>query len=377
MKKRILTLLFVVSIIFTLADFTSFAEMELDAKSVILIECETGKVLYEGNPDERLAPASVTKIMTMLLVMEALDSGRISLTDKVTVSENAASMGGSQVYLEVGETMSVDEMLKCVAVASANDAAVALAEYIYGSEESFVNKMNERAKELGMTNTNFENTNGLDDTATNHYTTARDIAIMSMELLKHEKIFDYTCIWMDTVRNGQFTLTNTNRLIRFYKGANGLKTGSTSKAKFCLSASAKRDGLQLVAVVMASSTREARNSAATKLLDYGFANYSYVYYEKQDVGEVNTVGGIEEKLKLECDEISFVVSKNEVSMIEKILEIPSVVNAPLKKGDPVGKIIYKINGEIIGQSVVKAASDVNRIDFIYQIKKILNNFLLY
>jgi len=367
----------IVSFAIILGCMPTHAELDLDAKSVVLIECETGKVLYEYNCDEKLPPASVTKIMTMLLVMEAIDSGKINLNDMVSVSENAASMGGSQVYLEVGEQMSVDEMLKCVAVSSANDAAVALAEFTYGSEEAFVEKMNERAKELGMENTNFENTNGLDDTATNHYTSARDIAIMSMELLKHEKIFDYTTIWMDTVRNGEFTLTNTNRLIRFYKGANGLKTGSTSKAKFCLSASAKREGLQLVAVVMASSTRDSRNASATKLLDYGFANYSYIEFPQEEIGDVKVVGGKVETIKAVTENCGFVVSKADANKIEKVIETSEGISAPVAKGDVIGTVTYKINGEIIGEKNIVSSEDAERIDFLFQIKKIFNNFLLY
>ena len=215
-------------------------ELKLDCRSAILMEASTGEVLYEMNADEALPPASVTKVMTLLLVMEAIEDGRLSLEDTVTASEHACSRGGSQIYLEPGEQMSVEDLLKSVVIASANDAALALAEHIAGSEESFVAMMNKRAAELGMTNTRFENTNGLDDTVTEHVTSARDIAIMSRELIKHEKITEYSSIWMDTIRGGEFGLTNTNRLVRFYKGATGLKTGSTSKAKFCITATAKQ-----------------------------------------------------------------------------------------------------------------------------------------
>ncbi len=376
MKKTISVVLLSVLLILAIAP-VSYGEMTFNAKSVILIEQKTGKVLYESNADEKLPPASVTKIMTLLLVMEMIESGKIKLTDTVSVSENAASMGGSQVYLEVGETMSVDEMLKCVAVASANDAAVALAEFTYGSEEAFVDRMNERARELGMVNTNFENTNGLDDTCENHVTTARDIAIMSKELLNYEKIFDYTTIWMDSVRNGAFTLTNTNRLIRFYKGANGLKTGCTSKAKFCISASAKRDDLQLIAVVMASPTRDERNAAATKLLDYGFANYSYVSFPEEKLENIKVVGGMSESVGLYSTEFGDVVSKGESSKIEKEIDIPAKISAPVKKGDIVGKVYYKIGDEKIGESEIYASEDVMRVDFLYQLTKIFENFLLY
>jgi D-alanyl-D-alanine carboxypeptidase (penicillin-binding protein 5/6) len=262
---------------------------EVKAKSAVLMDVNTGTVLLQQNKDERLAPASVTKIMTLLLVFEALDSEKIKLTDMVTVSENAASMGGSQIFLEVGESMSVDDMIKSVVVASANDAAVALAEFVGGSESAFVKMMNDRAAELGMTNTNFENATGLDDDTKNHLTTAYDIALMSRELLKHDKITEYTTIWMDTVRNGEFGLSNTNRLVRFYKGITGLKTGSTDKAGFCISASAKRDNLHLIAVIMGSESSSIRNAEAAKLLDYGFANYD-IYRNEETIKVEITLG---------------------------------------------------------------------------------------
>lgn len=378
MKKTITIILSVVIIFTGIIPFNIYAEESYDAKSVILMESTTGRVLYESNADEKLPPASVTKIMTMLIVMEAVDSGKISLTDMVTVSEKAASMGGSQVYLEPGEKMSVDEMMKCVAVASANDAALALAEHIAGSEEEFVNKMNYRAGELGMYNTHFENTNGLDDTTENHLTTARDIGIMSCELLKHEKILDYTNIWMDTVRNGQFGLSNTNRLIRYYKGANGLKTGSTSKAKFCISASAKRDGLQLVAVVMASSTRDARNTAAAKLLDYGFANYSFIHYDGSPMDDIAVRGGNGEQVGIYTEDFGAVIEKNNANGVTFEIELPEYLTAPVKKGSVVGEIIYKTaDGTEIGRAEIFANSDVEKRSFGYQFKKIFENFMLY
>ena len=234
-----------------------------DCKAAILMEASTGKILYEKNADEALPPASVTKIMTLLLVMEAIEAGQINYTDMVTASAHACSMGGSQIYLKEGERMSVEDLIKSVVISSANDAAVALAEFISGSEEAFVSQMNERAGQLGMKNTSFENTNGLDDTAISHLTSARDIAIMSRELIKHKKITEYSSIWMDTIRDGSFGLTNTNRLIRFYRGATGLKTGSTSKAGFCISATAEREGMTLICIIMGASTRDERNSAAT------------------------------------------------------------------------------------------------------------------
>ena len=244
---------------------------EIAAKSVILMECSTGKVLYENNADESLSPASITKIMTMLLIAEYLDNGNLLLTDKVTASEHAVSMGGSQIWLEVGEQMTVEELLKAVAVGSANDASVALAEHIAGSEEGFVGMMNEKAQTLNMTNTVFKNACGLDEDG--HITSARDVAIMSCELLKHDIIKQFTTIWMDSLRDGSTELVNTNKLVRFYSGATGLKTGTTDNAGCCLSASAKRDGMEIVAVVMNAESSNERFTGAKKLLDYGFANW--------------------------------------------------------------------------------------------------------
>ncbi len=244
-----------------------------NAKSAVLMEATTGEIIYSKEENRKLIPASVTKIMTLLLVAEAISEGKIALNDMVTISAFAASMGGSQVFLKEGEVMSVEELLKCTVIASANDAAVALAEFVSGSESVFVSIMNNRAKELGMNNTFFENVTGLDDTTENHLTSALDIALMSRELIKHDIILKYSSLWQDTIRNGEFTLTNTNRLVRFYEGCNGLKTGSTSKAGYCMSATANRNGMHLIAVVMGAETRDARNETAKNLLDFGFANY--------------------------------------------------------------------------------------------------------
>ena len=237
-----------------------------DCRGAILMEAVTGQVLYEQNADEAMPPASVTKIMTLLLVMEAIEAGSLKWNDSVTASTRASSMGGSQIFLKEGEQMPVRDLVKSVVIASANDAALALAEAVSGSEEAFVRNMNQRAAELGMKNTVFENTNGLDDTAKNHVTSARDIAIMSRELIRHKEILTFSSTWMDTVRNGAFGLTNTNRLVRFYRGCNGLKTGSTAKAGFCVSATAERDGMTLICVIMGAANRDTRNAAAASLL---------------------------------------------------------------------------------------------------------------
>lgn len=347
---------------------------DVNAKSAILIEASTGKIIFEKNADEALPPASVTKIMSLLLVMEAIDSGRLNYTDMVSVSAHAASMGGSQVYLKEGESMSVDELIKCVVVASANDATVALAEHVAGSEEAFVAKMNARAEELGMKNTHFENTNGLDDSVTNHLTSARDIAIMSRELISHEKILEYSSIWMDTIRDGAFGLTNTNRLIRFYKGANGLKTGSTSKALFCMSATALRDGMQLIAVIMGAPTRDIRNEEAKKLLDFGFANYSVLNKEGGTLPNIKVLGGTKEDCSLSYPGFSALLNKGEDLKIETKTELPVSINAPVKAGDMIGTVSYYCGDKKVGEVGITATETVEKISFGELFLRMLQRF---
>lgn len=335
---------------------------EINAKSAILMEQSSGKVLFEYNADEALPPASVTKVMTILLVLEAIDEGKITIDDPVTVSAYATSMGGSQIYLKENEVMSVSDLLKAVVVASANDAAVALAEHLYGTEEAFVARMNERAAELGMVNTNFCNTNGLDDTDTGHLTSARDIAIMSREVLKHPLIFDYSTIWMDSVRNGEFGLTNTNRLIRFYHGANGLKTGSTSKAGFCISATAERDGMQLIAVIMGAPSRDTRNALAASLLDFGFANYSVRSFPGQTVNPVPVKGGTTRSCEASYADASFVTEKSNEETTTQVVYHTSL-RAPVKKGDVVGTVRFLLGSEELGTTDLVAQSDVKQMTF--------------
>ncbi len=379
MSKKICMFIMLVLILFLCcAPMLSAAEFSgtLECRSAILMEASTGRVLFEKNADEALPPASVTKIMTLLLVMEAVDSEKIKLTDMVPVSENAASMGGSQVYLQPGEEMSVEEMIKCVVISSANDCAVALAEFLCGSEEAFVTQMNERAKALGMENTNFENTNGLDDTVSNHVISARDIAIMSRKLLKHTLILKYSSIWMDTIRNGEFGLTNTNRLIRFYSGANGLKTGSTSKAKFCISATAKRDDMQLIAVIMAAPTRDVRNNEAKQLLDFGFANYGVWNVPAGELEPIAVKGGTADSCKVTFDAFGAVLEKEKISKVTKRVEMPESVNSPLRAGESLGRIIYEYDGEEIGCSEIRAAEDVLSIGFWGLFTRITKAFCL-
>ena len=336
---------------------------QFDCKSAILMEASTGKILYEQNPDEALPPASVTKVMTLLLVMEAIEEGRLHWEDPITASAHACSMGGSQIFLKEGEQMSAEDMIKSVVIASANDAAVALAEHLEGTEDAFVTKMNQRARELGMKNTRFENTNGLDDTVTEHVTSARDIAIMSGELLKHEKITEYSSIWMDTIRNGEFGLTNTNRLVRFYKGATGLKTGSTSKAGFCISATAKRDDMSLICVIMGAPSRDIRNAAATALLDWGFANFTRRCFPAKKCGTISVSGGIATEVSVSCSEYSVVISKRDANRIETVSEFPESVEAPVEAGQEIGEMIYRLDGEELGRCPVLADESVKKIGF--------------
>lgn len=340
------------------------SSMELNCKAVMLMDAATGTVLYEQNADEALPPASVTKIMTLLLVMEAIEAGQIKLSDMVSTSAHAASMGGSQIFLEEGEEMSVEDMIKSVVIASANDAAVALAEHIAGSEEEFVSRMNKRAGELGMKTARFENTNGLDDTAENHVLSARDIAIMSRELVKHKTILDYSSIWMDTVRNGAFGLTNTNRLVRFYKGATGLKTGSTSKAKFCVSATAKRGNMHLVCVVMGAENRDERNAIAAKLLDYGFANYSLYSAGGKTLDEIKVLGGVENTCGISYKQFDCIVKKGEEDKVESVIELNDSVPAPVEIGTSVGRVVYKLGDTILGETQITTTEQIPKISFL-------------
>ncbi len=367
--KKILTLALLAAFLFLLSAGTagnaSAQEypFELNAKSAILMDAETGCVLFEQNADAALPPASVTKIMTLLLVMEALDAEKIALDDEVSVSEAAASMGGSQVFLEPGESLTVEALIKCVVIASANDAAYALAEHVAGSEEAFVRRMNTRAAELGMKNTHFENTNGLDDTVAEHLTSARDIAIMSRALISHEKILEYTTIWQDSIRDGSFVLTNTNRLVRFYPGATGLKTGSTSKARFCISATAKRDGMHLIAVIMGAPSRDIRNAEAKKLLDYGFSEYAVYQAEAGELSRLPVTGGVLEDTALRLEPFSALLGKGEEKRVTVRAVLPKSVAAPVKAGDAVGYAEYAVDGRTIGKADIVATEDVERIGF--------------
>lgn len=378
MKKTISLFLVLLLILATLS-FTSFADVyeeateasvavsapvTVNAKSAILMDASTGQVLFAENENERLYPASVTKIMPLLLFVEALDEGRISLTDVVAASPVAASKGGSQIWLKEGEQMTVDELLRATAIASANDACTALGEHIAGSEEAFVALMNKRAGELGMKNTNFVNCSGLDDDTTEHLTTAYDIALMSKELLSHERIRTYTTVWMDTLRDGATELTNTNRLVRFYNGTTGLKTGTTDKAGYCLSASAERDGLHLIAVIMGAATSDDRFEGAKAMLNWGFANYETVTpsFEGVEIPPVDVIRGVEKSLLCEIKDVKPVtLSKGEKEEIEYSLEICENVEAPVEKNQLLGKITAKCADGVIGQYSLVASQEIRRI----------------
>lgn len=349
--------------------------VEIHAKAAVLMEASSGEILLEYNADEKLFPASVTKIMTMLLVAEAIDSNKITLADKVTCSANAASKGGSQIWLEEGEVMTVDELLRATAIGSANDAATLLGEYIAGSEQGFIDMMNTRAKELGMVNTCFENATGLDDTTDTHLTTARDIGIMSVELLKHDFITDYTTVWMDTLRNGETELVNTNKLVRFYSGTTGLKTGTTEKAGCCVSASAKRDGLHLVAVVMGSATSDERFDSAKAMLDWGFSNYAY-YKPEIDTTAIQKITVQKGKVAFVETEIpdipSMALKKGEETGVVVKIEIDDNLIAPIEKGQTLGVITIETPSEKKFEYKIKAKEEIEKLSFFDCVVKVMN-----
>lgn len=351
------------------------AQMTLNSNSACLMEPSTGQVLYEYNADERYEPASVTKVMTLLLIMEALDNGTITLDDTVTASMHAAEMGGSQIWLEYGEQLTVNEMLKAIVVVSANDCTVAMAEHLAGSEENFVARMNERAAELGMVNTTFKNCTGLPTEG--HLTTARDIALMTCELSKHDTIFNYTTIWMDSLRGGAMGLSNTNKLIRFYPGATGMKTGYTSSAGYCLSATATRDGMSLVATMMKAKTSAERFSDAKKLLDYGFANYSVYRCDDTPIDPIPVKGGKSESAALSYGGCSVLLPKGREKKVEVVLELPEYVSAPINEGDVVGKARFVIDKEEIAVKDITAAETVERLGVTDIIDKIFKKLMLF
>ena len=367
MKRFICVVLVIVLASAALPLQASAVELDVGGKSAILMDAATGTVIYEKNAHEPLPPASVTKVMTMLLIMEAIDSGKINWDDQVVASEAAAAKGGSQIYLKVGESMSVSDMVKSIAVSSANDCACAMSEHIAGSESAFVDMMNARAKELGMNDTHFVNCTGLDDSenAKDHKTSAHDIALMSRELLtKHPDIKKFTTIWMDTVRNGQFGLSNTNKLVRFYRGATGLKTGFTSGAGYCLSASAERDGMEMIAVVMGCESSAERFAACKSMLDYGFANYAVIdpsldapVTVKVKLGVSNTVNAVPAVKE------SLLIEKGQKNLVNIRTEAETEVTAPVSQGQRLGTLSIQVGDQVISQVPLVAETAVPKLSW--------------
>ena len=364
MLKRLFAILLAVVIIGALAvSAGALGEGDISAPAAVLMDADTGKILYEKNAHEQRACASITKVMTLTLVMEAVDSGKIHMDDVVTASAHAASMGGSDIWLEEGEQMTVDDMIKATAVASANDAAVALAEFICGTEDDFVAAMNEKAKALGMDDTTFMNCNGLDEEG--HITSAYDVALMSRELIKHEKIFDYTNIWLDNLRGGETQIVNTNKLLRSYDGITGLKTGTTGEAGACISATAERNGLSLIGVVLGADSGKDRFRDAATLLDYGFANFeSKELGLEEELAPITVEGGMEDEVSISCEGVTgLTVPKGEGKGITQTVDIPESLTAPVRKGDVVGRVVFTLNGEELASFDVTANDDVEEKSF--------------
>lgn len=374
LSKKIISLFFLFLIVTLTPIKICFSDniIEILAPSAILIEESTGKVLFEKNSHEKRSCASITKIMTMILVMEAIDSKKISLSDMVIASEHASSMGGSDIWLESGEAMTVDELIKAVLVASANDAAVALAEHIYGSEEKFVDKMNEKAKKLSMNDTTFKNCNGLDEEG--HFSSAYDISIMSKELMKHKEIFSYTSIWIDYLRDGKTQLVNTNKLLKSYKGITGLKTGTTSEAGCCISATAKRDDLSLIAVVLGDKVGKDRFKDASDLLDYGFSNYSMLkpVLDEKNFTPINIINGMKNSIDIKVKYIDkILVKKGEEKLINSSIEIDSSYEAPIDEEKVLGYLVYRSNNDEVARFPVVPSESVPKMNFSLILKKMI------
>lgn len=376
-----LSLALIIAIIFTAipvfsVDVNAVTEETITAPSAVLMETSSGKILFEKNPHEQRPCASITKVMTMLLVCEAIDNGKLSLDDTITASAHAASMGGSDIWLEEGETMSADDMIKATVVASANDAAVALAEHLCGSEEVFVEKMNEKASQLGMKDTVFKNCNGLDEDG--HITSAYDVAVMSRELMKHEMIFDYTSIWLDNLRDGKTQIVNTNKLLKTYNGITGLKTGTTNDAGCCMSASAKREDMSLVAVVLGCNSGKERFSDAAALLDYGFANFSVTQLKApEDLPKtIKVENGMQGNIGIGCDvNASIVLDKNSSSKIVSKIDLPESIEAPVVSGQKLGTVTYSLDGNAVKSFEIIALQDAEKISFASVFSVLLNSII--
>ena len=366
---------FLIFTLLLLSTFSSFADIytedeevskgvDITAESAILMEANTGTILYSKNTEYFNSPASVTKIMTLLLVCEALDRGDFKLDDIVSISEYSSSMGGSQVFLEQGEKFSVEELIKCTVIASANDAAVALAELVSGSESAFVARMNERAGELGLVKTSFENATGLDDDTVNHYTCVSDIAVMSRELIKYDIIKKYSSLWQDNIRNGEFTLTNTNRLVRYYDGCTGLKTGSTDKAGYCISVTASRGDMDLICVIMNAPSIKDRNNDAKSLLDFGFYGYGTYKIDLSHLDLIEVDRGKEEYIKPTAESERIILPKSDISRVKAVYKLNDKVSAPIKKGDSLGSVEFYVGEKMVYECKVYAEKEVEKITFI-------------
>lgn len=382
--KKFISFLLALVIVISQANFifanTKEAKLDIASKSAVLMDASTGKVLYEKNSHQKLPPASVTKVMTLLLICEALEDGKIKEEDDVQISENAASMGGSQIFLEPGEIQKVDTLVKSIAVASANDACVAMAEYVGGSMEEFVDLMNKRAKELGMKDTNFVNTNGLP--VDNHYTSAYDIALMSKELLSHKKISKYLTTWMDEVvvgkKQAKIGISNTNKLVKHYSGATGVKTGFTQQAKYCLSASALRNNTHLIAVTLCAETSPIRFKDATNLLNYGFANYESVKIcgAKDKVATVKFEKGEKENVDLVAkDDLSVLIKKGDKKDFQKKVEIKQDLKLPIKKNTELGVVKVYRGKELVGETKIINNEDINKASYLQMLRRVVDNLL--
>ena len=359
--KRCVPLVLTVALLWNLGG-TALALDDVPAPSAVLMAAGTGRVLYEKNAHEQRPCASITKVMTLLLVMEALDAGKIKLEDQVAASAHAASMGGSDIWLKEGEVMTVDDLLKATVIMSANDAAVVLAEYVAGSEEDFVSQMNQRAAQLGMEDTVFKNCNGLDEDG--HVTSAYDVALMSRALIAHEKIFDYSQVWMDSVRNGETQLVNTNKLLKTYDGITGLKTGTTGKAGSCISATAERDGLSLIGVVLGASSTKDRFDAAAKLLDYGFANWACVELSMPSLPGVAVENGVTDQVAVTAETegpISVLVPKGQAEQVETAVSLPESIRAPVEEGQRLGEVVFRLGEDTLAQVPLYASEGVEAL----------------
>ena len=378
--KRVISLILVLSFVLSFPISANAAEnKKINVKSSILMSLDTGDVIKQNNAYEHLSPASVTKLMSILLILEAIDSGKIKLTDEVAATENAVSKGGSQIWLEVGEKMSVNDLFKAVVIASANDACTLLGEYVAGSDSAFVDMMNKRVDTLGLKNSHFENCTGLDDEVTNHYSCAYDLAVIAKEVMKHKLILKYSTVWLDSLRNGKTELNNTNKMINKYNGMTGLKTGTTSNAGFCLCATATRDGISFVSVVLGAQTSDERFALTQELLDYGFANYKLdnIKIDNSKLKTIKVKNGVDKSITPKCElNKKLLLPKNSDKITYKYSFLDEV-KAPVKKGDKLGVITVYSGNKKISSIELKSDKNIKSVTFLYIFKKMFNNIKRY